>query len=369
MLVGAVLRHNQSDIWKRIYQLAGGNLADFVVVASASPRPRLYGGFAVRGLQRYGGFVDLLPLATQLDQFDIDYREAVVDAEIIDKTRRSNAVFFVGGAPQRLASVLFNADGSNTPLASAIQEMHARGGVIIGGIPAMAGVATNTNPMTALEQGRIAEKDLFPGLNLLANDWYLDQHFFSGGRFAQSIIAMRQLNKTFGLGIGVNTAAAIDAEQLEVIGEQGVVLIDLSLATSATGINGFTLKGARLSYLDHGDRLDMVSRQITPHTYKLEEFVIEPGANGFRQPDEEQYTVGNMFSPGSLLDLMITSIEGKHKQVAGLAMKESRGNQESGGYLFKFYTGPDSIGWLTTLFGGQRWTILNIYLDIVPLEK
>lgn len=367
ILIGDVLRHNQYDIWKRVSDLAEGGLADFVVLSAANPRPELYGGFAVRALQRYGAFVELMPIEVETDESGIEIRRAANDPVKIERLRDANAVFFVGGAPQRLASVLFNTDRSITPLAEAIRELHANGGLIIGGIPAQVGVSTDIDSFEALRQGSYADKDFYQGLGLLGDDWYVDQHFFKAGRFAQTLIAMNQLNKTYALGIGANTAAIIIGNQLEVVGDGGVMFVDLSNATSTIDNNGFSIKGVRLSYLDQGDRLDMVSRQVTAHALKLEEFEVSPKAT-VKQVRNQKFVIEDVFSRGSLLKLIVTALEGEQDQVEGIAMSTETGQQE-GGFVFRFYTAPDSIGWVSYLLGDERWTVLNIYLDISPLAN
>ncbi|NIQ74373.1 MAG: hypothetical protein GWN80_02285 [Gammaproteobacteria bacterium] len=63
LLVGEVLSFKQRAVWKRIFQLAGSEAADVVVIPAANARAKLYGSFAQRALSRYGPFVELLPLA------------------------------------------------------------------------------------------------------------------------------------------------------------------------------------------------------------------------------------------------------------------------------------------------------------------
>lgn len=367
ILIGDVLRHNQYEIWKRIYDLAGGGMAEFAVLATANSRPRLYGGFALRALQRYGVFGELMPVATQVSEFGIDSRQATNDPDIVSMVSEANAVFFVGGAPQRLASVMVNPDDSLTPLAESIQQLYADGGTIIGGVPANLGVTTATDSFEALRQGGFAEQDFYQGLGLLDDDWYVDQHFFNAGQFAKSLVAMSQLNKKYALGIGANTAAIIKDRQLEVVGDAGVMLVDLSQATAVTDKSGFSLKGARLSYLDHGDRLDMNSLEATAHSFKLDEFEINPDTYA-KSVRDQKFIINDIFSRGNLLRLIIKALEGEQEQVEGIAFSRET-EQQSDGFVFRFYTGSDSIGWLTTLFGGERWTVLNIYLDIFPLDR
>ena len=96
VLIGDVLRFNQRDVWNRI----AGHAADLVVIAAASDRPKLYGDFARRALERHGAFADLLPVAVDPSEFGLDHKRATSDPMLADQVREASGVFFVGGAPQ-----------------------------------------------------------------------------------------------------------------------------------------------------------------------------------------------------------------------------------------------------------------------------
>jgi cyanophycinase len=38
------------------------------------------------------------------------------------------------------------------------------------------------------------------------------------------------------------------------------------------------------------------------------------------------------------------------------------------GFLFRLYKGSDSMGWSTEEFGGEQFTVTNLYLDISPVR-
>ena len=242
VLVGDVLRFNQHNVWSRIAELA----PDLVIIAAASDRPALYGEFARRALERHGVFAELLPLAVDTAEFGIDHRRAVEDRMLVDKTLEAAGVFFVGGAPQRLAEVLLREDGSPTPMGSAVAELHGAGGVIIGGIPGSIGLFTGVDALEVLWSGRIPPRQLFRGLGLVSRGWFIDQHAFSPGRLAEMLVAMRQLGIDRGIGIGADTAAVIGEGQMEVVGDEGILLIDLSetLAVPRSGA-GIRARGGR----------------------------------------------------------------------------------------------------------------------------
>ena len=322
ILVGDVLRFNQRNVWSRIAEHA----PDMVIVAAANDRPRLYGDFARRALERHGVFAELLPLAVDPAEFGTDSRRAVEDRTLIDGMLETSGVFFVGGAPQRLAEVLLRDDGSPTPMGSAIAELHGAGGVIVGGIPGSMGLSTGIDALEVLANGRIPPRRLFRGLGLVSPRWFIDQHAFSPGRLAEMLVAMRQLGAEHGIGVGTDTAAVIEEGRVEVIGEEGVLVIDLSETRTSPGLsNQFTLANARLSYLEHGDRFDMSTLEFEPAAVKLDGFEIESGGGDLPPAQGEPPAAADLFAKGQVLRLLREAIDGDRREAIGFAYPEGRG--------------------------------------------
>lgn len=368
VLYGDVLRYNQYAAWKKIFELAGGDLANIVVIASAHDRAKLYGEFAVRALSRYGPLVKLLPLSISTDDFNNDYRKLAHDPQIIQQVRAADAIFFVGGAPQRLATVLLEEDHALTPLAEAIRSVYIAGGVIVGGIPGQVGVNTDIDTMGALEQGQIAQDDLFQGLNLIAQGWFVDQHFLSPGRFVQTLLAMLQNGKNRGIGIHADTLIIYRDNQFQVIGETGAVIIDLSDAVTTQNDFGIDIQGVRLTYLTDGDRFDLSTLYATVHPATLEGFEIDPNTDNRQPMLANQSAASNILTQHGLTDLMSIALDSEDKQVIGFAFLE-KAEQNNRGFKFRFYTGKDSRGWLTTRFKEEKYVAHNILLDVTPTTR
>ena len=365
ILVGDVLRFNQRDVWSRI----AGQAPDLVIIAAASDRPKLYGDFARRALERHGAFADLLPVAVDPAEFGIDHRRATGDPVLAGKVREAGGVFFVGGAPQRLAEVLFRDDGSPTPLAAAVAEAYAAGGVIVGGIPGPIGLFTGIDAVEALEKGRISPDRLHRGLGLIAQGWLVDQHAFTAGRFAEILVAMRQLGIMRGLGIGADTAAVVEGGQVEVVGDEGILLFELSGGRGESGAaGGFRLAGARLSYFEHGDRFDMSSLEVEPAAAKLDGFEVGPGA-GDRQPlERSRPAADDLFARGRLLQLLHEAIDGPRSEAFGFVFPQGVGGGGRG-FRFRFHPRADTFGWLSARSGIERYTIVNLGLEITPARR
>ena len=365
ILVGDVLRLNQRKVWNRITE----NAADLAIVAAANDRPKLYGGFAQRALERHGAFSELLPLAVDPAEFGIEHGRVVSDPALVDKVRDASGVFFVGGAPQRLSTVLFNADGSPTPLAIAIAEMHAASGVIVGGIPGSAGLFTGVDAMEVLASGSVSSTQIHRGLGLISKGWFVDQHVFSPGRLAEILVAMHQLGMAHGIGIGTDTSAVIEGSELEVVGDEGVLLVDLSASRAGSGSpDGFRLAGARLSYLEHGDRLDMSALEVTPTAEKLEGFEIEFGGESDQAAEQDPPVAVDFFARGQLLRLMREAVDGARGEAFGYAFPEGAGAEDRG-FRFRFHSMPGTMGWLSVESGMERYTIVNVGLEISPVGR
>ena len=427
ILVGGVLRFNQPDIWSRIV----GQAPELVIIAAAGDRPKLYGGFAQRALERHGAFAELLPVAVDPAEFGVGHRRVTGDPALVGKVREAAGVFFVGGAPQRLAEVLFRADGSPTPMAAAVAEMYAAGGAVVGGVPGVNGLFTGIDALEALAKARIAPARLHRGLGLMGEGWLVDQHAFTAGRFAEILVAMRQLGVERGLGVGADTAAVIEDGWLEVVGAGGVLLLDLSESLNgsesrngaghrneaesrneaghrneaesrneaghrnepesrsgsmsrsgsesrseyenqsqeASGpMQGFRLSDARLSYLEHGDRLDMRTLEVRPAAAKRDGFEIDPGA-GERQPfAQARPAAGDLFARGRLLQLLHEAIDGPGREASGFVFPEGEGGG-GWGFRFRFHPRPETRGWLSALSGIERYTIVNLGLEIAPVRR
>ena len=365
ILVGDVLRFNQRNVWNRITAHA----ADLVIIAAASDRPKLYGDFARRALQRHGAFAEIIPLAVDAAEFGTDYRRAVVDRILVDKVREASGVYFVGGAPQRLAEVLLHADGSPTPMGKAVAEAYATGGVVVGGIPGSVGLFTGIDALQALARGRVLPTYLHRGLGLVAGNWFVDQHVFTAGRFVEVLMAMRQLGIERGLGIGANTAAVIEDGHVEVVGDEGVLLIGLSGIRSVAGsAKGLSLAGARLSYLEHGDSFDMATLEVRPAAVKLDGFEIDPDEEARQPPEPARPVVGDLFAKGRLQHMLREALDGPGREAFGLAIPEDASGDERG-HRFRFHTVAETVGWLSVDSGMDRYTIVNIGLDISPVGR
>ncbi len=362
MLVGDVLPLNNQVVWRNLVRLSERRAGEHLVIAAAHKRPKLYGGFALRSYQQYGKEADLVPLAEEFQEFSTDFRFLAEDAPTIERLQNASSVFFVGGAPQRLSKVLIDRKGRPTPLAGAVEEAYENGALIVGGIPGRVVVSTDADPLHVLDEGELDDDDFAAGLKLLENDWYVDQHFFSRGRFAAAFVAMHQFGMRYGIGVGLDTAALVHGESVEVLGNRGIVIVDLSESTFKDSWFEPTITNVRLSYLENGDRIQMDSGTIVPHSSKKNGFELTPNA---AVSDGEKFIASTeVFKSGELVRLMHGALDSKSGQTWGYALHE---DDDDEGFEFRFHTGPDSRGWVSVDGEQERVTLENIYLDINPI--
>ena len=360
VLVGDVLPFNKRSIWRRIAEHA----PELVIIAAASERPKLYGDYARRALERNGAYGEILPIALNAAEFGTDHRFATSDPDLIEMVRDTDGVFFVGGAPQRLARLLIRADGSPTPMGAAVADAHARGALVVGGIAGSVVLSTGIDELEALANGRVPPAALHRGLGLIDEEWFVDQHAFSAGRLAEMLVAMREVGAARGLGIGANTAAEVRAGKVEVIGDEGVLVIDLSDASSGAGPGtAFRLAGARISYLERGDRLDMSTLAVTPAADKLDGFEIEQAAGVMQPSVEEHRVVENLSARGGLQRLLREALDGAGREAFGVLFPDGQGGEQRG-FRFRFHSAPGTAGWLSVDSGSERYTIANLGLDV-----
>ena len=131
---------------------------------------------------------------------------------------------------------------------------------------------------------------------------------------------------------------------------------------------GFRLADARLIYLEHGDRLDMQALHVEPAAAKRDGFEIVPDAEE-RQPFvQDRPATGDLFSKGRLLQLLHEAVDGPRREASGFVFPEGEGGDVRG-FHFRFHTRPETRGWLSALSGSERYTILNLGLEVAPVRR
>lgn len=373
MAIGGALKADNDEVWNRLIALAGGRGARFVVFGTAAEDPEASAKQVVEQLQRRGAVAEALPVAPKFSWVDLN--KVVRDAALIAKVRNAKGIFFTGGSQERIVDVLFPG-GHSTPMLDAIWDVYRKGGVVAGtsaGAAIMSTVMFRDAPsVISILKGQWEEgKQIDRGLGFVGPGLFVDQHFLKRGRFGRMVPLMLAKGYQLGLGVDENSAAVIRGDEVEVLGHKGALLVDLSEASSDRALGVFNLKNARLTYLDHGDRMNLRTRGVTPSALKLRGQKLEPGAPDYKP----YYTLPQFYTDmlgdstiSTAMSILIDSVQPEFRGLSFEAAPKAGDALADLGFLFRLYKGPGSIGWSTDELGPEDYTVVNLYLDVTPVR-
>jgi cyanophycinase len=372
VIIGGGLRYNNQEIFGEIIELSGGEGAKIAIFPTASSKPEKYGGYAMESFTRYGAEPLFVPVAVK--NIDIDYQDAVYDKELIQKVKNCTGIYFTGGSQERITQALYTEDGENTPMLDAIWDVYQNGGVIAGTSAGAAVMSTTmirdaVDVLNVLKFGVEHGKEIDRGLGFIGEDIFIDQHFFTRGRFARALYVMAEKEYQMGIGVDENTALILRGNDVEVIGYKGAMIMDLSMAKQYPKLSEFNLKDVKLTYLDRGDKFNLDTKKVTIHPYKLEGIKVDPNAQDFAPYYDADKFYPDILANTAIVDLMFNFIDNDQTEAIGLAFTTMDDSAKRHlGFEFKFRKGPDSIGYYTGAFGAEDYTVMNIYLDITPIK-
>jgi cyanophycinase len=316
--IGGALRDDNDAVWSRVVQLAGGSGARFAVLSTASGEPQASAANIVAQLQGHGAVAQALPVAPLWP--GVDAAAAAADPRWVEAVARSQGVFFSGGAQARLMDTL-QPGGQATPLLTAIRALLARGGVVAGtssGAAVLSELAFRDAPdALAAMQGRLRDgAEVDRGFGFVRPDLVIDQHFIKRGRIGRLLPLMVSRGVPLGIGVEEDSAVVLQGDAVEAIGSRGALVVDLSAACNDAALGAFNVQGARLSWLNGGDRFDLGSRTLkAQHPGRR----IDPGASDFRARHSGPAHFNDMLGEGVLLAAMARLVDGDQAWVTGLA--------------------------------------------------
>jgi len=364
VIIGGGLRANNAEVYDRIVALAGGKGARIAVFPTAAGTPEREGQLTVAALNRHGAQAFVVPIAPRLA--GTDARKAADDAALADKVRSAGGAFFTGGDQARITGALRHADGSNTAVLDALWTLYRRGGVIAG---TSAGAAIMSKTMfydppaevlPMLKNGVNDGKDVAPGLGFVGDDVFIDQHFLIRGRFARMLPVMLAKGYTLGLGIDENTAAVVGpSRDVTIIGYRGALVLDLAGATTNKAQQAFNVSDARISYLDSGDRFNLVNRAYSPGPDK------EPLKNIDREHREAIFTT-DILGNTSVVNLLEKLVDSDQQRAVGLAFEGPGSRTPERGFEFTFTKVPDTREYATNR--EDAYSIYRIRMDVRPVK-
>lgn len=365
VIIGGGLRADNAEVWQRIVNLAGGKGARIAVFGSASGNPEKAGQSIINKLNQYGASAFFVPLGVTLP--DSDYRRAAEDPEIVALIHSATGVYFAGGDQARITQALVRPNGSKTAALEAVWDVYRDGGVIAGSSAGAAIMSTTMfydakSTLDMLKMGVHDGKEIAPGLGFIGDDVFIDQHLLVRGRFARMIPVMLKKGYQIGLGIDENSAMVVDAKHnVEIIGYSGALLIDLSNAITDRGVKGFNISNAAISYLDRGDKFNLVTRAYTPSPDKADN-ELDPNQPDMREPVFTNDILGN----NAVLDLMVNLIDNAQQEAIGIAFGNPRDPYPDLGFEFRFSKTVNSVGYTSTEV--EAYSVLKLRLDIRPIQ-
>lgn len=372
--VGSSVRDDNDAVWGRLIELAGGTGAKFAVFTAPAGDPDGAAKAIIGSLTRRGAVGEHIRVGPLIEGQDL--AAAVRDPAWVARVDAAQAVFFSGGQQARLIDTL-RPGGVDSPLLDAVMRLFARGGVVAGesaGAAVMSELIFLAPPqdvLSLMKRPLREGQDIGRGLGFVRHDVVVDQHLIRRGRIGRLMALMQQEDKPLGLGIEEHTAVVVRGDEVEVVGDRGVVVVDFTDARSDRALGAFNVRGARLSLLDHGDRYHLGTRRMTPAATKL------PGRLDVARPDfpgrpgVDSY--GDAFFNDMLADnMMVTAlsrlVDQGHRQVRGLSFATQPAATDPRpdlGFEWRLAMTPASTAYRQR---PDRYTIGEVELDIVPVS-
>lgn len=356
VIVGGAVKNANDDVWGAVVSAAGGLGALVLVLPTASSSPDVAASLASTQLQRRGARTEILPIAPRLPGSSME--SALLQAHEDRWVRRideAGGVFMTGGEQDRLMDVL-RPQGRDTPVLKAMRDLHARGGVVAGS-SAGAAVMSETalrgldDPFDALVRP-LSGEELGQGFGLAPHDVVTDQHFLRRGRVARLIRVLLQSGRSVGLGVEEDSAAVVRAGVAEAVGARGLLVVDASEAVIER-LQPLQVRQLRLSYLDRGDRYDLLARKVLTPLSRLA--LPAPPVSG------EPGFFGDILGDNIIVGAMARAAEGPGGAATGLAWRPEQR------VAFEWWLKADQR---TRAWGGPTrddHTIESLRLDIRPV--
>lgn len=361
--IGGALRDDNDAVWGRIVQLAGGPGARFAVFGTASEDPDASTTANVALLRQYAAVADAVRVAPRIA--GIDLAAAVRDPKWIALVRSARGIYFGGGDQSRIVDTLAPG-GVASPLLLAIREVLRQGGVVAGSSAGAAVMSelmfTGGEPLAVMKN--TAGTVHGAGLGFIKAGVLIDQHFLKRGRIGRLLPLMQRQGITLGLGVEEDSAIVVQGDEIEVIGRKGALMVDMSAATSDPAMAEFNISGARLSYLDRGDRVNLATRVVTPSAAKLAGRRLSAGV----APRTEGHAFfADMLADFAIVNAMMRLVDSHLADVRGLsfdALSVAPTGKPELGFEWRLTWGADTSAWSA----GDGYSIVAVRLDVQPVR-
>lgn len=294
-----------------------------------------------------------------------------------------DAVVFPGGDQLRIKMTLQSEVGDDSPVLKALRTIYKDGGVIAG---SSAGAAMMSNPMLArghniggLKSGATYELQtkaiqdrvwqdkrlyLTKGMGFLKQG-LVDTHFLKRGRLGRLIVACLDYNFRYGFGLAENTALIVKNNEVDIAGESGVMIFDLSEVNYNWTEEGLKAQQIKVNYLERGDSFNFATGEVNvdKRRKRITKAIYNP-----------QKEINGIFNPGIAKKILTKYlVDNKQKEVVGLGY--SKGAEK--GFKFIFEEKKSTQGFKGNLVQPEyypkseklSYTVKNAYLNIKPSTR
>jgi cyanophycinase len=296
VLVGGGLKDDNVAVYNKIVELAGGAGVAKIGIITAASIPESQdpnAGTANASNARANGlyYANLFKttygaLDAQWIPIDLDTINNNASSSVVNQLNGMTGFFFGGGDQSRLVTCFFLTNRTASPALTAIKNRFAAGAVVAGSsagtaIQNAAPMITGGESYDALRYGSHSSisstypddlsYDALGGFGLF-NYGLIDTHFSERGRQGRIVRLASDRSKTVAFGVDENTALVVrDADtpnvKMNVIGQNGVFIFDLSAATLGTG-SSWSISGVKATYLTNGDAYNPSSKTPTVASFK-----------------------------------------------------------------------------------------------------
>ncbi|MFD9722343.1 cyanophycinase [Streptomyces sp. NPDC059072] len=282
VLIGGGLKEDNKAVYREIIDRAGGSAARLGVLTAASipasrdpnaDDPARCSNSACNGAYYASLFKQHGAADAQWIPVDLDHIANADSDAVVAQVNSMTGFFFGGGDQYRYVTTLLHGDAhTDSKVLAAIRAKLAAGAVIAGssaGAQIMAGadMVTGGDSYQALRDG--SSPGYFDDPTRLGylpaggfgffRSGLIDTHTGAAGREGRALRLASDTGHPRVYGLEENTALIIDnpgtpAETATVKGTRGLTVLDLRRARAGTTTAGWSLSGARYTYLTDGDR-------------------------------------------------------------------------------------------------------------------
>ncbi|KAK3096114.1 hypothetical protein FSP39_023383 [Pinctada imbricata] len=186
---------------------------------------------------------------------DINHSTTNSDPDVIKLINQQTGFFFGGGEPQRVIDLFVYANGSKTPALLALRRLFEKGAVISG---TSAGTECQPSTVTVkIEKARPSRENSHRNGCEPRNEQYSEVRPGAPGESASPDCMQHPSQQLHGKLTN------------SVIGQFGVMFIDVSRNMIDMYSNRYPLRGIYLHYLTHGDEIGLKKMDITFSTTKM----------------------------------------------------------------------------------------------------